>query len=462
MSLISELRSRITDVRYSQRAFGLAVTDPAATTAIAEITDGHLIVTTAGGVTGVDLDFRHPMFDTVEKIYRALDRTPGYRVSADEDWSPDHSSLDLQPFGPTNILSTGVDLTHRIFSDVELVVQLDSAVKRHNPGFSLHTVPPGEETFVLALAHANVCRVIAMDASKRKGMDSEIFYLIELANSLERTYDKDTKRLKRALQSPKEASSNDMGEGDIVIGSYSRFNMRTGRMTPSAANAPPMPAELLPLDDSDIEDEQVLVRWKRNRDTDFYGFEVWMNHKPEVERIGNRSTDSLSDVSDSRMGTSKKVFASQGTTVQASFRNSRIMMGGSGQAVTSYPIPGLEPSTTYYFRCYIIDANGEASASEVEEVTTKALRSKFLTPSALDVARGPAGTVLTISLDPNKAAITTACKITIGVKEVTPTIISPYLFSVVTPSFVVKGAKDVCIVSPNGLQDVLVDGFEVT
>ncbi len=462
MGLVSELRTRVTDIRHCMRAFGLAVVDETCTSAIAELTNGHLIVLCAGGPPQIDIDLRHSLFNTVGKVYQSLERTPGFRVSLDEDVCLDHDSLDLQSFGPTNILGTGVDLVHHRFSDTELESFISSAVTRHNPSFTIQTVPPAEATFVLTLAHANVCRVLATDATKRKGMDQEIFYLLELANSLERSYDKDVKRLRRALQSPKEAPSNDMAEGDIVIGSFSRFSLRTGKMTPNATNLPPMPAELLPIEDEDIEDERITVRWKRNRDTDFYSIEIWCNHVPDVERLGNKSDSALASASISKAGTSKCVFSTRANVVQTPYRASRMAIGGTGQAVTSYPVDHLEPETEYYFRAYIFDLNGEASASEVESAVTKAFRSKLSRLVPLMPAMGPAGTVVTVELDPERAPITAAHVVYLGVKTVTPTIIDGFHFTFVVPTFSVKDAKDLCIVSPNGLVDTLPSAFTVT
>ena len=57
-SLLQEARSRIRDTRLSNRAFGLAVMPSSgATSATAELTNGHLMIEVSGGDTpSIDFD----------------------------------------------------------------------------------------------------------------------------------------------------------------------------------------------------------------------------------------------------------------------------------------------------------------------------------------------------------------------------------------------------------------------
>lgn len=168
-SYLAEFRRRIQDTRPSRRAFSIQVSDPDVTRCIIELTRGHLIIQPQGGsAAAIDLDLTNSRVDTIGALHEVLGRAKGYRVQLDEDASVQHPSIDLASFGPLDCLVTGVQLQHNVFSDSELQDLMTRAIQRHNPQFTTQTIPPQEWAFVLPLAHAEVCKVQAYDASKRR------------------------------------------------------------------------------------------------------------------------------------------------------------------------------------------------------------------------------------------------------------------------------------------------------
>ena len=471
-SIIDSLRERIKDEQYAQRAFGLAVSDEAVQRALVEITNNHLVIAVSSGSAAKarshDINLADARFDTIGKLYQAISRMEGYSANLDEDASMSHPSIDLEHFGPMDIAGVGIDLKHHIFSDSELERYLEFAVKRHNPGLTLSSLPEGETILVIYLASADICRIQAHDATKRKGMDSEIFYLLEMANNFDRAYQKDAKRLSRAIVSPKESPRNDMREGDVVLGSLMRRSLRTGFIAPTSQNLPPSPVELLDPNDEDVEDTFTRVRWMRNRDLDFYSFELWIDSRPDVKRTREALLDAEQTYSangDAQMlreSTSKLVYRSTGpnTRGSASFAPTAFI-GGNGSQVTNYVADELEPDTTYYFRAYIFDLNDEAAASNVVEVRTKALRARFAENNTVLPASGVATDVITVEFDSAYGAITSGHRMKMGEKELVVTVVTPTQATIVVPSFLNKGLKDLVVLSPNGLINIRRRLFEV-
>lgn len=501
-SILSEFRRRIKDVRHSSRAFGVAIVDPGVTTATAEVTMGHLIVNVQGGAApSIDFDLSNPRYDTIGRLYQVVSRVQGYRATLDEDVNLDHPSNDIEGFGPLPIAGggtvmpasasgSGVDLTHHLFSDSELEEILKIAIQRHNPSLTLSTLPPQEKTFVITLAHAEVCRIQGYDASKRKGLDQTVENLIALADSFEKQYKDDTTRLSRAIQSPREANSNTTDEGDVMLGKLFRRSGRTGFMDPLGNVIPPDAAVLQDPDEHDIEDDNIRVVWQRNKNWDFYSYELWMDTRPDVIRtregglifagvpinaLISPDTDFGQRNAAKRMTTSTLVFRSFGSNSNASQSSFATFVEEFGQLIRSFSVGGLESQTTYYFRLYIVNINYVATSSNVVRGMTKPLRARFISqffdpnnPLApvgqfISVTTGPAGTVVTLQLDTTKGAFTTLHTLKFSEKPVVPTITNGgYTLTATVPAFQNIGPKDLAIVSPTGLVDVRNQGFLLT
>jgi len=469
-TLLDQFRRRIHDVRYSRRAFGLSVNDPGtgSPNALAEITSGRLIVTVMGiaGVPSVDIDLSNPNFDTVAKLRSHLDRTNGYRCSPDEDIYGEHPSLDLEPFGPTPIVGTGIDFKHRNFSDLELQEILTTAVRRHNPSLVVQNLPPGEEPFVMALAHAEVCRVMAYDASKRKGTEATVESLIALADSMEGSYREDVKRIMKALTPAKESDPATMREGDVISGMSFRASPRTGFRSPLSQNTPPDPAVLFNPGQLDIEDDNIRVNWQRNRTPDFYAYELWMDTRPEVQRAKEGQvfvSTPFSDKNEARKTTSKMIFRSFGGNSNFDLAQFATFVEQLGQGIVSFVIGSLEPEFEYFFRLYVMDLNYEGVSSQVVSARTKPLRVKFNKIDWASTTWGPAGTSVVLKFDSRYGVFTSGHKIEIGGKPVTPSAFSDYQATITIPSFFqLNDSKNVTVTSPNGLIDTKLEGFKVT
>lgn len=465
-SLLQEARSRIRDTRRSNRAFGLAVMPSSgATSATAELTNGHLMIEVSGGDTpSIDFDLSNERFSTIGRLFEVLSRIEGYSVQLDEDANPEHLSIDLEPFGPLSILNVGIDLRHHLFSDFELEDILLDSVRRHNPSFTPSSLPDQERPFVLQLVQANIARIQAYDASKRRGLDADVSALISLAESFERAYTEDTRRLKRALTSPKEANPNLMGEGDVVLGRVFRRSSRTGMNSPLGQNLPPDAAVLLEPCDQDIEDDNVRVNWQRNRDVDFYSYELWMDSRPEVLRIREGliftstpfsflSNDTSLRMGSERVSSAKLVFRSFGANSNFDTTAFATFVEEFGQLIRSFIVGKLEPETCYYFRLYIVDLNYETVGSNIVMIRTKALRCRFA-KNYVDKTMPAIGETVTVTFDPTRGPFTADHQLKMGEKVLTTTIVTPYQVTFVVPPFVNTDIhRDLTVISPSGLID---------
>lgn len=469
-SLIDKLRRRIRDDRHAHKAIIVNISEPTVSRAIAEVTQGRLIVTVQGGVgvTSVDIDLSSPLYSTVGSLFQHLARMKGYSVSLDEDAQEGHLSADIGDIPPTDIGPgrSGITLCHHLFSDIELQDILDDAISRHSPGMTVATVPAAEEVFVLQLAHAEVCRRQAYDAGKRRGLAETVSDLLDIARNIELSYQRDVARNSKAIESPREAAPNTTGSGDLVVGTMYRSSLRTGRNAPRAASLYPTQAILLdPTSDADLEDDNITFKWVRNRDTDFYSYELWLDTRPDVERISNVTGGSLSETPNNkelvRINTSQLVWRSYGGGATNRVRHH--LIEEAGQALVSVTIGELEPDTAYYARLYIQNSNGEWVGSDVVRYVTKTLRAKFQS-DALSVYTGAPGDVVTIYLDSEGAPLENppTHRVLFGGVYVDITYVSDYEGTIVVPNFTQKRLpKDVFIESPNGLLSKARQHFKV-
>lgn len=472
-SFLGEFRRRIQDLRHSKRAMGLAVVDPATTSALAEITNGHLIVTVSGGAApNLDLNLTGPRYDTIGALYQVLSRSTGYRAVIDEDADLDHSSIDLEPFGPLEIKGTGVDLTTHKFSDIELEEVLGQAITKHNPAMTLFTIPPPEFKLILPLAHAIICRNMAFDAIQRRGLAEDGAALDRLAKSYEAEYEADRSRQLRAIMPVREANPNKVFQGDFTEGNLRRRSLRTGFITPLAEALEPDQPIIVEPDEHDVEDDNIRIRWERNVQVDHFSYELWMDNRPDVvrEREGglvftgpiSMGYQPAEDRSAVRSTTSKLVFRGFGPNSGSARSTFSLFVEEFGQLVKTFSVGRLESSTTYYFRLYVISINYIAKGSNVISATTKPLRARFHPHSYANVLSGQAGTVVTLTLDTTKGAFTAGHVLQIGEKVVTPTIIDPYHVQFTVPSFQQKDIpKDLSIISPGGMVDIRNAAFTV-
>lgn len=474
VSLLSELRRRINDNRHIVPAFTLGTTETSTSaTVLLEITDGVLIVSVTGttAVYAVTIDLTQKSYETIGALAGALARVTGLIASLAADADEEHLSVDLEEFGPVDIRAQGATLRHRYFSDWELDQILEAAVRRHNPGMSVSSVPPAEQELVLLLAQAEINRRRVTNAAKRKGTDTDVNGLLAVAAAFEATYESDARRLTRAIEPVREAPEGRIEEGDIILGSMWRKSARNGFLTPMGVAGLPAAPRLLDVEDGDEEDTNVRLRWQRSESKHFHSYELWRDTVENVERqrgavlntpaSAPRPTDP--DAANPRPSSATMVFRAFGGSSNYTQQGFSTFIESYGQLITQFNSPELEPETDYYFRLYVTDQNMNTVGSRVLRVRTKPLRCRWDATLKASPTTGAAGTVVTCTFDSTRGTFTAAHKLFIGGKSVTPTIVSPYVATFIVPAFVqVREPKDLVVVSPTGLKDVLFSYFTVT
>ena len=419
-TLVQELRDRIKDVRSVVRAFGISVRDAAATSAVVEVSQGRLKVTVVGGTTGsLDLSLSDPAYSTLGALERAVASVSGYVVSRDAGMDATFSSVDLTEMSAGDCLGRQIDITHRLFSDQWLRDILRRALMRHNPSMpSVDRLPVGEEELVLTLARSMILTEMATDSSRRRGLTMTTDELLRISKALEDSYKFDMTRLARAIQSPREASSNIMREGDVVVG---RFGLRRRGGRTSRGNIPPETPHFVDGPDSDIEDTKALIRWERSADSNFASYQLWRGTDEGVEK--DRGLYVL--------------------TTYSNVNNERDALATTGGWVT-----GLEPGTDYFFRLYVIDRNGEFTGSEVMQVTTLPIRVLVDKVNTVLPASATTGDVVTVLFDSNGSPPSTSMTVFVGEKQASFTVTGMWEIEVTVPAIYNKGPKDIVVRSP--------------
>ena len=489
--LVGKLRSRIKDERYKTAAFTLTVSDTGVSSAIVEVTPQRFIVTLVGGTApSLDLSLEDDRYETVGRLARAIDAVDGYDARLDEDVENEHSSQDMAPIPPTEMVANTVPFHTRLFSDQELSEFLAEAVSRHNPSYTLASLPAEEVVFVLQLAQAVILRVQASDAAKRKNLGQSVEDLLSLASSYEEAYNADVTRNQRVIASPtlSHSQQNIMREGDVVLGALYRKSPRNGYMTPMAHALPPEAAVLLEPMPGDVEDDNAALRWLRNTQSEFYTYELWRDTVPEVTRsrqiilFSERDIDPV-DLRTSKFDrptTSKLVFRSFGPNATRETKAFTAYVEAFGQLVNQFIDRneqgdgniGLEPESEYFYRLYIVNVNGDATQSNVMRIRTLPKRARFTDDSGTETLE-PADVlnVITAAKDSGATIIAYAndlvsnCKLKVGGKVLDSQIVapgSPGTIQGTLPTFTVGGEKDVVLESPTGLFDLMPKGITLT
>ena len=466
-NLIDELRRRAKDVHPVVEALTVGVQASGVTRALLEVTQGHLIFTgSGGGLRSFDLDLTNPLNSTIGLLHDNISRMAGMVCVIDNHTDPTHPSVDIESFGPRDIASQGTKIRHRVFSNEEIVKILEAALRSHNPSMSIYTVPAAEFELTLTLAQAMIARELATDSVKRKNTTESVNDLLSIARSFEEKYERDNKRLARVIQSPTEGNANRTRQGDVMMGTMVRRSLRTGVMTPMAGALPVSAPELYAAKDGDCEDDNLRISWDRSPDPSLAGYELWMDTTSNVVRSAVQSRSGrgilIEDRETAIRSTSSiylgSVRGESFTYTESGF--STYLVGGS--QVTSVVVGLLEPTTDYYFRLFALSTNGEASASEVVGYRTRSRRTKFASSNPALPISVSVGNVVTLRFDTSWAAFTTNHILTVGGKIITPTIVTGYQITFITPTFFQKGYKQLVVTSPDGgLQSILKDVFKV-
>lgn len=165
------------------------------------------------------------------------------------------------------------------YSDEDLARELSRALRLHTDRYSWATLPPVEGERVGILAWYFITMQQATKASKSalqyRTMDenSEVaIQMEEQAKNLLALAD----RLRREYQT-EEVPLDELGTGDIVVGTLTRESRYQRSQVPYVGNLEPRPVTVYPVNEDSDEDflpTSVTVRWSRPRDTDILFFRV--------------------------------------------------------------------------------------------------------------------------------------------------------------------------------------------
>lgn len=419
--LIQLLRERIPDDTYTRPGFTLALSPGVRTrSATLEITNGFLRTTIiSGSASDLNISLTAMETDTLGGLVDFIRGDRSYCVTEDGEMHRDHPSLDLRSVGSGSLQKGGVSLNHRRFSDKELRRVLAMAAQRQNVNYTAMTVPDTEFVFVCTLAAADIVRIMAQDAVKRRGLSMSVADLLEMAKSYEEQWRNDIKWQRRAITLPK-IKDSDVKRGDAIVGTLYRPSLRTYYQTQNAINEEPEIPRLHEPSDQDVQDQQIRVTWDLIRDSDFYGMELWRDTVDDVKRsqLGNATIATTETQFNQPLPTTASlVFSSIGASTR--YGRSVLTQYGeaSGQSVNTFvdghdnredfqlvvadsDAPPPEPETTYYYRLYVFDRNRLAVGSNVVRARTKRLRAllardatPIITPSSAPMA---GGTVVTV------------------------------------------------------------------
>ncbi len=482
--LIAALRSRLSDDRASVPAFGLQVTGNCRSATL-EVANGFLVVTVEGGetVSSIHWNLSSPSYSTIGRLLAAFQKQPGYTVTPDTAVSLDYPSSEIRVDGFPDLANKKVHtIKLRLFSDEEMSRFLEDAVVVHNPNYTVQGVPKVEQAYILAKAQAIAYRALAADTVRRKTLDTDALTLLDLARDLENQYEKDRERMERIIPLPK-ADESRVGSGDAIQGTLFRSSLRRGGKVSARSALPPSPPTLYPPADDDVEDVFVRLRWSASRDTSFSRYELWRDGVPGVERsVAGRgfATGLPQTVSWSKASTSKIVSDGGGTGFSSTFDGFTFGVRAefpSGNHVhnTSFVdglnlVDPLEPETTYYYRLYLANTNGEVLPSEVIRVTTKRRRALFgrtgksLAWDAVLPLMGPlaGGTTVTIKGTNFEQGV----RVYINNKECSIVSLTSTEIVITTPgqtnaSFI-NLPLDIVLVSPSGLKDIAIKTWKYT
>lgn len=352
--LLDEFRRRIGDTSYNYVQLEVSCDDAGATQALLEITDTNLITTITGGTaTPLDLDLFDPDMETVEKLAAKIRSNALYAATVAMDGEGSHSSSDLEIIPPKSCLRRKVQLRSRRWSDAELTDILSTALTKLGRDlgtvYSLTTVPSAVKDLLFILGTVGMYWDQVNNATKRRGVDLRVEDFSTLHQRLLDEYDRSLKAYKELQPTPVQTLTaeqlDDLGAGEVIVGTLIRRNLRTGRLTPSSAVGYPA-AEVAVA--TFIGSGKIMVNWTRSHASGFYRYELWRGTVPEVSNI-SEVTLPLGSVT----ATGTKI-----AMLPEAERTSWVDGGTS-------PLP----PGTYYYRLYVYNANGLWAASEPVSAT---------------------------------------------------------------------------------------------
>jgi hypothetical protein len=352
--LLDEFRRQIGDTAYTYIQMEIVCDDLAATTALVEVTDTHLLTTIAGGTaTALNIDLASEDANTVEKLVQRIRQSAKYSANVVSDGEGQHASTDLEIIPAKDCLRRKVQLRSRRWSDSEIEQFLDMGVLRLGRDlgqtYTLTTIPSAVKDLVFLLATLAMYWDQINNAAKRRGVDLRVSDFQTLHSALLDEYDRTLKAYKSQQPVPISVLTpeqlDDLGSGEVIVGTQIRRNLRTGRMTPSSAAGYPAAETLLA---TYFGGAKIRLDWSRSHSSGFYRYELW---RGTTNAVSNASEIALPLGSVPATGVKIAMLSDPERTLWID--------GGTS------PLP----PGTYYYRLYVYNANGLWASSDVMSAT---------------------------------------------------------------------------------------------
>lgn len=348
--LLDEFRRQIGDTSYTYVQMEIVCDDPAATVALVEVTDTHLLTTISGGTAlPLNIDLASSDADTVEKLVQRIRESDQYSANVVSDGESQHASSDLEIIPAKDCLRRKVQLKSRRWSDSEMEEFLEKGVVRLGRDigqtFTLTTVPSSVKDLVFLLATLAVYWDQINNATKRRGVDLRVADFQTLHSTLLDEYDRALKAYRSQQPAPIAVLTpeqlDDLGAGEVIVGTQIRRNLRTGRMTPSSAAGYPAAESLMA---TFMGGAKIRLDWTRSHTSNFYRYELWRG-----------TTNGVSNASEVALPLGSIPVTGLKIATLSDVERTLWVDGGTA------PLP----PGTYYYRLYVYNANGLWAASEV-------------------------------------------------------------------------------------------------
>ena len=352
--LLGEFRRRIGDTTYSYVQMDVACDDAAATVALVEVSDFTFSTSISGGTAApLSFDLADPAYETIEKLVTAIRNSPKYSAAVALDGEATHASTDLEIIPPKDILRRKVQLRSRRWSDSELTDFLDHALiklgRDVGEQYSLSTVPSSMKDLVFLLGTINMYWDQINNATKRRGVDMRVSDFQALHQSLLDEYGRSLTAFKSLQPTPiavlTQEQLDDLGSGEVIVGTQIRTSLRTGRKVPSFAAEYPAAEQIAA---TYFGGAKIRLDWSRSHASGFYRYEIW---RGTTAGVNNQSDIALPLGSVPTTGVKIAMLSDVERT---------LWIDGA-----TAPLP----SGTYYYRLYVYNANGLWAASDVTSAT---------------------------------------------------------------------------------------------
>jgi hypothetical protein len=353
-ALLDEFRRRLGDTNCNFVQCEVSCDDASATGALLEVSDNLLSTTITGGsAADLVLDLTDPAYDTLEKLVDHLAHQAGYTARVASSGESTHHSTDLEVIPPKDCLRRMVQLKSRRWSDHELTNMLNTALVKlsRDTGniYDLTTVPSSVKDMMFLLGTIDAYWDQINNVTKRQGADLRVEDFRTLHQALLDEYGRSLASF-LAGQPPiistlTPEQLDDLGSGEIIVGTQMRRSLRTGRMVPSSASPFPASEQMAA---TFIGGAKVQLNWSRTHSSNFHHYEVWRGTTLAVSNISELARPSGS-------------IAATGTKIYTEYAIERTLWVDGG---TSPLPPG-----TYFYRLYVYDNNGQWAASDVVSAT---------------------------------------------------------------------------------------------